>query len=622
MESTSLQQLLIVIILLILGWNSLQFQKYLCSNAQPVRNFYNAGSEPVIYSIQIDFLHQFFKQLPLVPQITHWYSQYHRPKPPWFNLVQLRKITTGFVGINIQIFTTRNKFFPLYPFALNDLSTFTTCSMLSILMFHTELTVCSIGTNLEPLIIENIDFLQYNHKHSYHFNKICKNRDILSSSTHLDRSVHKPPWISSKIGLKDGDFLSQEDICHGLHMIRSAITYCTRAPSARQLQILLLLHLFQAVQARDANTCYRMIAILIVFIPATLVVVPLLLSWAAYNAYRVLSNTLVNIAIYVILLPCWVSGLLAPGVEGLDLEQNLWPMYINLASMLRTQSPSTTISRDVLERDIVQDLPTDHEFKAKGIKFSSPVSLIEQPLSSASLLWTMYGTDSPPTIDIPHLSLEETLSHIRIVYQRLQQISRRLKRTQKHLNSWFIQKCPKIPSIKADNIARLLLLQHRLRKAHMQFSNLLQKLQQTSKARKKAVQSTSSNQMLRMQATSSSSVQPFMDKPQSKLGHDQNTAVNTELQQLAQEFRTYRRAHCTAPGNIEGQVGLLSDSGGSVNVELTQRQHAKALEALTHPDDMLSVLTALHDKCTYNGLSTWDYISQEDALLLDQIYHE
>ena len=69
-------------------------------------------------------------------------------------------------------------------------------------------------------------------------------------------------------------------------------------------------------------------------------------------------------------------------------------------------------------------------------------------------------------------------------------------------------------------------------------------------------------------------------------------------------------------------MGLLSDSGGSVNVELTQRQHAKALEALTHPDDMLSVLTALHDTCTYNGLSTWDYISQEDALLLDQIYHE
>ena len=145
-----------------------------------------------------------------------------------------------FVGINIQIVTTRNNIFPLYPFASNDLSTFTACSMLSIFIFHTEITVCSIGTNLETLIIENIDFLQYNHKRSYHFYKICKNRDILRSSIHLDRSVHKPPWISSNIGLKDGDFLSQEDIRHGLHMIRSAITYCTQAPSARQLQILLL----------------------------------------------------------------------------------------------------------------------------------------------------------------------------------------------------------------------------------------------------------------------------------------------------------------------------------------------------------------------------------------------
>jgi hypothetical protein len=99
-------------------------------------------------------------------------------------------------------------------------------------------------------------------------------------------------------------------------------------------------------------------------------------------------------------------------------------------------------------------------------------------------------------------------------------------------------------------------------------------------------------------------------------------AINTELQQLAQEFRANRRAYDTASGTVEDLAFLLSDSGGSVNVELTQRQHAKALEALTHPDDMLSVLTALHDKCTYNGLSTWDYISQEDALLLDQIYHE
>jgi hypothetical protein len=62
-------------------------------------------------------------------------------------------------------------------------------------------------------------------------------------------------------------------------------------------------------------------AILIVFIPVTLVAVPLLLWWAAYRAYRVLSKNLVNIAIYLILLSFTVAGLLALCVEGLGLAQ-------------------------------------------------------------------------------------------------------------------------------------------------------------------------------------------------------------------------------------------------------------------------------------------------------------
>ena len=210
--------------------------------------------------------------------------------------------------------------------------------------------------------------------------------------------------------MNDGDFTSQEEIRHGLHMLRSATTSCTRAPSGRQLQISLLLHLLQVVQAHDVNACYRMNAILIVFIPVTLVVVPLLLWWAAYRAYRVLSKNLVNIAIYLILLSFTVAGLLALCVEGLGLEENLWPIYVNLASELEPRLTSTIFLHDVLEHDIFQDLPTDHELKAKGITFSSPVSPIEQPLSSASLLWNMYREDSPPTIDIPHLSLEEILS--------------------------------------------------------------------------------------------------------------------------------------------------------------------------------------------------------------------
>lgn len=126
-----------------------------------------------------------------------------------------------------------------------------------------------------------------------------------------------------------------------------------------------------------------------------------------------------------------------------------------------------------------------------------------------------------------------------------------------------------------------------------------------------------------VQASLISSVQPSMAELQSKLEHAQTAAVRTEIQQLAQEFRNNRRAHHTAVGNVEDLASLLSDPSGSVNVGLTQRQHARAQDALqTLEKDMLSVLKALHDKCMHYGLIIGDYISQEDTHLLDRINHE
>ena len=88
-------------------------------------------------------------------------------------------------------------------------------------------------------------------------------------------------------------------------------------------------------------------------------------------------------------------------------------------------------------------------------------------------------------------------------------------------------------------------------------------------------------------------------------------------------FRTNRRAYYTVSGNVEDLASLLSDLGGSANVALTQRQHSRALEALTHLEkDMLSVLKALYDKCMHYGLNIGVYMSQEDAHLLDRINHE
>ena len=210
----------LIITTLILGWNTLQVSIYLYYNKLlTFCNFQSNGTEQVIYSIQID-LHHFFKQLQLVLHITHWHSQYHRPKPPWHNRLDGRKINLVFIGIIIRIIANKNKFFTLHPFVLHDLSTFIVCSLLHILIFHTELNFCSIRMILGLLIVENIDIPYHNHKRSCLFLKICRSQGIIRSSTHLHSSVHKPPWLYSHTPmqkdvqfeiLEDADLLTQTD---------------------------------------------------------------------------------------------------------------------------------------------------------------------------------------------------------------------------------------------------------------------------------------------------------------------------------------------------------------------------------------------------------------------------
>ena len=107
----------------------------------------------------------------------------------------------------------------------------------------------------------------------------------------------------------------------------------------------------------------------------------------------------------------------------------------------------------------------------------------------------MYHEDSPPKLEISHISLEDALSHIRIVYQRLHRINRDLKKTQKQLNSWYCKKCPKTTHIKAENIECLLLQQLHLRRMHRSFNGFHQQLQKKAKTRLKEVKATISHQI-------------------------------------------------------------------------------------------------------------------------------
>jgi hypothetical protein len=81
------------------------------------------------------------------------------------------------------------------------------------------------------------------------------------------------------------------------------------------------------------------------------------------------------------------------------------------------------------------------------------------------------------------------------VFQRLRTIDRKLKKTQKQLNSWHSQKRYKTPHVKVENIQRLLLIQQNFRTSRGQFTELHQKLIKKSKTRLKEVKSTLSRQV-------------------------------------------------------------------------------------------------------------------------------
>ena len=206
----------LIIIILILGWNSLKVPINLYYYKQLIRYLNQAGSEPVICEIQVDILSTNLQILLHDFYILYWFNQYFRPKPPWIYISDIHtaqfEFTGVFMDIIIRIIANKNKFFTLYPCVLHDLSTFIACSLLHILIFHPELNFCSIRMFLGLLIVENIDIPYHNQKRSSLFHKICRSQGIIRSSTHLHGSVRKPPWLYSHIlMLKEVHFEILED---------------------------------------------------------------------------------------------------------------------------------------------------------------------------------------------------------------------------------------------------------------------------------------------------------------------------------------------------------------------------------------------------------------------------
>ena len=108
MESSTILQLLIVIILLSLGWNSLQFQYHLCYKLQLYGNFSTIGPKKNLNSLaQVDIFLKYYQLLLSFSYISCWTTAIFRHKPPWLfkTHVYLRDFTNK-EGIECQFTTT------------------------------------------------------------------------------------------------------------------------------------------------------------------------------------------------------------------------------------------------------------------------------------------------------------------------------------------------------------------------------------------------------------------------------------------------------------------------------------------------------------------------------------
>ena len=121
-DSSTISQLFIVLILLSLEWNSLQFQYHLCSKLQQYGNFSTTGTRKQLNSLaQVDIFLKYFQLLLSISYMSYWTNTVFRHKPPWLSNIQVYlKDLIKKEGINSHL----TKLTITYPFLSHKLEPF------------------------------------------------------------------------------------------------------------------------------------------------------------------------------------------------------------------------------------------------------------------------------------------------------------------------------------------------------------------------------------------------------------------------------------------------------------------------------------------------------------------
>lgn len=165
-------------------------------------------------------------------------------------------------------------------------------------------------------------------------------------------------------------------------------------------------------------------------------------------------------------------------------DEDWYPLYVLEAS--RHQQPTVTSShpREFIAKSQFVDMTQDawtRELQTMGIPFDSTTT-IHRLLPSAEELVKSYERYKLPPITVHSLTLEETLSHTRIVFQRIHRFTKTRRKIQRSLAKLYRRKRHHDSSVRGPHIADLLLELHHVRTAISEHNDRHQLLIRKAKA--------------------------------------------------------------------------------------------------------------------------------------------
>ena len=122
-------------------------------------------------------------------------------------------------------------------------------------------------------------------------------------------------------------------------------------------------------------------------------------------------------------------------------------------------------------------------FQSMGVPFGTPLASIRHLLPQGTVVSCGYPPRKVPSIDVTQLSLEEALTHTRVVYQRMAKLQKAREKVKRRLGKLYGRRCKKSPRLRTIAIEELTSELYNIRNALRQYDDLHKRLCRKTKAR-------------------------------------------------------------------------------------------------------------------------------------------